>query len=511
MYRYIGSLLLILLISGSSFSQPATIDPNGYNVFFYPNGNISSEGIMRDGKPDGFWKTYYESGILKTEGARQNFELDSIWNFYNSDGNLERSISYLEGKKSGLEKLFTDEVIVEKIPFVNNQRQGEGRFYYENGALYRVVNFENNLEEGKGLEYAQDKRIITILNYRNGFIRSIEKINRYNKLGKRKGYWIEYWDNDLIKEEGNWTNGVRNGIFKFFTKKGDLDRIEVYKGGELVEGAEAAIMLDIRKEYYEDGTLKMVGSYKEGSKQGIFREYSKEGEIINSYVYDNNVKTGEGVVDPEGKFQGTWKMYYPTGEIRAEGGYENGLKEGDWVFYFTDSKIEQKGTYSKDLPTGGWKWYYDDGKLLREERFRKGREDGLLVEYDREGGEIIKGEFIDGLRTGPWFYQVNDHTEEGDYLDGEKHGMWVYTFDNGEVNFKGEFSAGVPMGKHRWYYSNGKLKEEGKYKSGEKHSSWKLYEVNGAIKMVIKYDYGEVIRIGGGKLESGKQTSDEVN
>ena len=38
---------------------------------------------------------------------------------------------------------------------------------------------------------------------------------------------------------------------------------------------------------------------------------------------------------------------------------------------------------------------------------------------------------------------MNDHTEEGNYIDGEKHGVWVHTYDNGQLNFKGEFAGGT--------------------------------------------------------------------
>ena len=62
----------ILLISGiiMSFSALSQLDPDGYNTFYYPNGNRSSEGNMKNGKPDGYWKTYYENGLLKSEGNR---------------------------------------------------------------------------------------------------------------------------------------------------------------------------------------------------------------------------------------------------------------------------------------------------------------------------------------------------------------------------------------------------------------------------------------------------------
>ena len=58
--------------------------------FLFPNGNVSSEGILREGKPDGYWKTYYENGLLKSEGNRLNFSLDSTWMFYFQDGQLNK-------------------------------------------------------------------------------------------------------------------------------------------------------------------------------------------------------------------------------------------------------------------------------------------------------------------------------------------------------------------------------------------------------------------------------------
>ena len=490
-------LVIILLWSSFAGAQILQIDPNGYNTFFYPNGTISSEGNMQNGLPDGYWKTYYENGQLKSEGNRVELKLDGPWIFYNEKGFKKSMLTYVEDQKNGKELIYSEEGnLLEKYWNINDQKSGEATFYYNTGEVYRTLNFKNNIEEGKGYEYAKDGRIITFLNYQKGYIRSIEKVNRLNKIGQKKGYWVEYWGNSKIKEEGNWTNGVRNGLFKFYNKKGDLDRIEVYRGGELVEDADETIVLDIRKEYYEDGTLKIIGSYKDGSKQGVFREYDKEGNIINSYIYENNTRTSEGIVDKEGKTQGDWKLYYPSGELKATGNYIDGMKEGEWIFYFINGQIEQKGNYARDRPQGPWKWWYENGKILREERYRRGKENGFMVEYDREGNEINKGEYIDGYKTGLWFYTVNDYTEEGEYLNNERHNQWKATYDNGKTYFKGEYEAGIPKGKHSWYYRNGNIKEEGKYKRGEKHGIWRTFFESGLVDVVIKYRYGQKIKIG---------------
>jgi len=51
-----GILILILMISMGLFAQ-SNVKKDGYNVFYHANGKKSSEGTMRQGKPDGYWKT----------------------------------------------------------------------------------------------------------------------------------------------------------------------------------------------------------------------------------------------------------------------------------------------------------------------------------------------------------------------------------------------------------------------------------------------------------------------
>ena len=40
--------------------------------FFYPGGALSSEGTMKEGKPEGYWVSYYENGKIKAEGNRRH-------------------------------------------------------------------------------------------------------------------------------------------------------------------------------------------------------------------------------------------------------------------------------------------------------------------------------------------------------------------------------------------------------------------------------------------------------
>ena len=81
-------IFFTILINTCTVAQE--INPNGYNKFTYPDGSVSSEGYMKNGKPVAYWKTYYPDGKLKTEGNRKNEKLDSVWRFYGIKGNLTK-------------------------------------------------------------------------------------------------------------------------------------------------------------------------------------------------------------------------------------------------------------------------------------------------------------------------------------------------------------------------------------------------------------------------------------
>ena len=98
MKRIIGiiSLVLMFLTFGHDlFSQ------TGYQTFTYPSGQVSSEGLLRDGRPDGMWKTYYESGQLKSVGKRTDFLLDSTWMFFKENGDTNLIVNYRKDLKNG--------------------------------------------------------------------------------------------------------------------------------------------------------------------------------------------------------------------------------------------------------------------------------------------------------------------------------------------------------------------------------------------------------------------------
>jgi antitoxin component YwqK of YwqJK toxin-antitoxin module len=512
--RHFLKIILILfpavLIAQSQSNQ--NVNPNGYNKFYYDNGKISSEGTMRDGKPDGYWKTYSENGTKKSEGNRKNFQLDSIWKFYNEQGKLAFEFSYKEGKKNGLKKTFDTKegFLITAENYENDVKQGNTSNYYKDGKVKQTIPFAAGKEEGQGFEYAPDSTIITLTQYKMGFIQKEEKINRKDANGLKQGAWKIFYPSGMIKNEVNYTDDKMNGYYKEYATNGSLINTTKYINGALQTNVPELAKLDVKTEYYDGGAVKFTGTYKDGVAEGIQREFSPEGKVINSKVFVDGVLTGEGILDTAGRQQGPWKEYHPNGQIMSQGEYLNGKRIGEWVFYHPNGKVEQKGKYDKKgKAQGGWKWFYESGHLLREENYRNNLQDGTMTEYSDTGKVITKGDYIDGQKEGPWMFELADYRDEGSYKDDKRDGEWKHYYtDNGKVRFVGKFIDGVPDGDQVYYYPNGKEKQTGKYVGGQKEGEWKFFDESGYLFLTILFKNDIEIRFDGVKVVPETSTSE---
>jgi antitoxin component YwqK of YwqJK toxin-antitoxin module len=491
-------LLMIFITFGfASFAQN-DVNPDGENVFYFDNGNKSSEGKMVNGKPEGYWKAYHENGNIKSEGNRKNGLIDGLWKFYSDKGILTSEISFVENKKNGVSKTYNLEgFLVLQEQYKNGAKNGYEYRFYNNGKIKSSVKYLEGRKNGLYYEFDKNETVNTIKEYKKGKLLKTEVINRKNKFGKKQGLYRGFYycknpcDKDLIRKwEGRFENGLKNGYFREYDEKGDLISTVKYLKGEIVTD-ENNVTLETKKEYFDNGKVKSEANFVDGKQHGMFRNYDEDGNVLSGGVFNNGVKLGEGIPDKAGVKQGFWKEYYTTGELRSEGKYIDGERVDVWKFYHKNGKIEQTGKYKKgQLPIGTWKWYYESGNLLRTEEFSNGIEYGEYVEYSDSGSVITKGEFVDGLKEGFWIYDYGDYREEGEYVGGAKSGEWKHYYQNGELSFKGSFVDDMADGKHTYYYPNKKRKWEGKYVSDRKDGLWRRFNQKGEVILEILYDFG---------------------
>ena len=489
-------IFFIFLFSINLFAQIGTVETDTtemeYVKFYHSDGQISSEGYFKDGKPNGFWKTYYEDGSLKSEGNRENFLLTGQWKFYNDESVITHIINYRQGKKHGRRITYIPDSTYVVELFENDIKQGLTVHYCADHKKRTETPFENGLQEGLGKEYDENGNIITLFTYRKGYLIEREKINRFNEKKEKHGIWKTFYPDNVVKTVAEYRHGVLNGFYKEFDEKGNLLNIVKYVNGEIQYDAEETIQHDIRYSYYSDGKIKIAGSYLNDVPHGIRREYSEEGEIEKSYIFRQGKLIAEGIVDEKGLRQEHWKEYYEDRRLKEEGCYLNSNRVGEWKYYYPNQKIEQIGLFNnRGQQHGEWQWYNENNQLWKVEKFDNGSRIGLYVEYDDNGNEIFKGKYEDGDEHGYWFSQINNIREEGKYIYGERTGTWkIKNVEKNILLYEGDYLDGFPDGKHKYYWDDGTRKLDANYIMGNRQGEWVYYDQSGLIFLRVGYRNG---------------------
>lgn len=482
-------ILLLSMLPILLFSQQLndTVVKGQFMTYYYPGGQKSSEGYLKEGKPDGYWKTYYENGVLKSEGNRLNFELDGLWKFYDDSARLTVTMEYRNGKKNGFKTTFKPgEKVAEN--YVNDIKDGNTNYYYPDGKLRMFVPFVNGLEDGISKEYAKDGTVITYIEYKKGFMVSRERINRKDSKGLKQGRWKFFYDNGLVKTDGVYKDDLKNGYFKEYDEKGQLLTVKKFVNDVEEKEAPELTSLSVKTDYYPSGKVKTVASYNADVPEGVRREYAEDGKIVSGYIFHQGKMIGEGIIDEEGTRDGPWKEYYEDGSVRSVGTYDKGNRVGEWKFYYPNGKIEEQGKYNKKgKPEGTWQWYYEDGTLLREQAFLAGLEDGDYLENDESGKLLVKGQYVEGLEEGEWSFDFGQYKEKGSYKAGLRNGKWVSFYSDGTPRFEGEFIEDNLNGKAIWYWPNGNVRETGTYLNGSREGDWTSFNEDGSPALVINY------------------------
>lgn len=504
-------LIAILLISTNNFVDGQIDHKDGPIQIFYPNGQVASEGIIKNGKPDGYWKTYYVTGVVKSVGKRTNFLLDSTWNFYNQSGELVEIINYKNGKRSGysLKYVYNNpdrpgkKTLISKELYINDIKEGNSIYYFNTGELKEIIYYSNGKRQGYAKEYNKDGVVITLKQFKDNYLISRERINRVDDQGLKQGTYKTFFEDGSLKKEENYLDNQLHGYYREFDEKGALLQTFRYERGAIIEeiDEEAQDIIDFRRTFDENGNIIFSGGYKDGTPIGIHRFFDTTGEVVNAYIYnEKGVKLSEGIVDEEGNKRGEWKNLYPDGAIRSRGIYRNNKKSGEWIYYFKNGNVEQKGDFLNGRFDGLWLWYYSTGELWREENYFNGLEDGSSVEYDENGNVLARGNYINGEKNGKWISDVGDYREEGEYIIGLKEGKWVHYYDNGTPSFIGKYTQGLPDGKQVYYYEDGSIKEEQYYDAGVREKTWRKYDKLGNTEIAISYKNNVEIRINGIKV-----------
>lgn len=133
------------------------------------------------------------------------------------------------------------------------------------------------------------------------------------------------------------------------------------------------------QDYYINGTIQMKGAYVDNMHDGVFRYYTRDGKYESLGRYQKERPVGK------------WENYHANGLLESEVYYGNGsftrtvfdslgnqqVKDGNGrvTTLYSNGAIKEEGEYIDGRKQGTWLGYYPSGKGHFQELYR----DGLLV------------------------------------------------------------------------------------------------------------------------------------
>lgn len=328
----------------------------------------------------------------------------------------------------------------------SNQANGNGKLFYNTGALYYEGNFVNGNKEGENC----------ILYHKTGYKMYMGNIVNDQKSGhgtfltKKKDYdySLKSYVEQTYKLEGTFNESLVEGYGKLYLD-GFLIKEGNYRYSQLT--SEQCIQ-------YRNGKIIYKGGMRLGFKHGRGIQWIGErnrwidgtfdmNELnlkLDHAQYFRNMKVAyHGKLDNEFLKNGQGKSYNEEGELIEEGKYfNNQAHDIDFVLFISDCKKIYQGNMKDGKKNGFGILYYPNGKIMFEGNFYNNCIHGEDVSTYWENGNIkFKGEIKYGKKNGfvKEYYERNGIQFEGIFVNGIKHGHAKQYNENGEVIFDGKF------------------------------------------------------------------------
>ncbi len=159
--------------------------------------------------------------------------------------------------------------------------------------------------------------------------------------GKPVGEMVRYYESGSVRARMMFESQEAKSFTRLFYKNGK----------QAAEGWHVNKAKDSVWTYFSefDGTVRIREPYQNGILNGMVRSYYSNGIVSEEVSWKQNTKNG------------LWKQYYQNGSMRLKSWYENDLLNGSYEVFFADSTIKVRGNYLDNLKNETWSFYDETG------------------------------------------------------------------------------------------------------------------------------------------------------
>jgi antitoxin component YwqK of YwqJK toxin-antitoxin module len=183
--------------------------------------------------------------------------------------------------------------------------------------------------------------------------------------------------------------------------------------------------------------------------------------------YSSGVKYATEQYSTKGELHGKYKQYYENGTIRGIGYYKNGELHGPYATYYENGVAKTMIEYEDDEYHGCYVEYFEDGTPSARGKYVNGHRDGEYVKFYENGDYYCKLSYTDGILDGNsiYYYQTGGVEEIVPHKDGEMHGTAKYYNEDGIIEKEIIYTRGIAIDETR-YDEVGKMKYTRNFQTG---------------------------------------------
>lgn len=200
------------------------------------------------------------------------------------------------------------------------------------------------------------------------------------------------WYRNQVGERLEYEATIKDGYARSMTNYHDEpDRIVAREQTLVMEDGNEKGRRTEKTYHRGNGKLKSEESYtitkgaSGAAKDGLFREYHENGNLMREETYVN------------GKKNGLAKTHLKDGTLSEETTYQDGKRNGPSREYHKNGVLKKEVGYLDDKEHGVRTDYRDNGSLQQTQEFKNGRADGPKISYARDGETVTETKmFKDG-------------------------------------------------------------------------------------------------------------------
>ncbi len=418
---------------GVQFADTVISHERGRLVMTVTIGNTKSVTRTKDGKKDGLqetfdgkgklmrresWKNGYEDGeflyndyagrigerksYLYVPDSGRSFLEGKLEHYVNDQ--LDRRATYRLGKLHGTqEEFYNDGTLKERTEFWNGLKSGEESRYFNNRQLSftgknKVIFAKDNyisVKEGEWKFYLQNGRMSARYTYKNG---------------KKEGLCFEYFPDGGVRMEAVYKSDKIHGKAIYRSENGGVQSEFTVYEDTVIDGKRKVQVLDgDRLQYHPNGKLKSKESYLMGVKTGVWETYQESGLLYSRVEYKDDCKTGkEQWFDKEGQLT-TEVSYIVCKKDSVLTGCKHGIQR-TWK----NGVLTSEATFVNDVEEGNRKYWSEKGVLISSYVVSDGVYAGPFEEYWKNGRLKSKGQYVKLKGNGRkysrqgWMYKYNE-------------------------------------------------------------------------------------------------------